>query len=432
MNAAIVTLWGKEVGAIAWDDAQQLASFEYYPDFVNTGQKVSPLLMPLRAGRIYSFPMLRKRNPNDPDAFKGLPGLVADSLPDDYGNALMDVWLASQGRATGSMNPVEQLCFIGARGMGALEFTPALLPATTNSYNVEVGSLVDLAKEILDKRSSFTADLSKDKEKAIKDILRISTSAGGARPKAIIAYNEKTKEVRSGQARAPQGFEHWLLKLDGVSDTQFGESQGYGRVEMAYYNMAVDAGITMMPSMLLEENGRAHFMTKRFDRSGSNTKHHVQTFCAMQHYDFNLVGNNSYEQLFQTARQLNLSAFEQTELFRRMVFNVIMKNCDDHTKNFSFILKETESWALSPAYDVCHAYRPDSVWVSKHALSINGKREGITRHDLLAVAENVGVKKPERIIDLINDVARQWLTYAKSARVFEEKAIAIKKDIKPL
>jgi serine/threonine-protein kinase HipA len=266
----------------------------------------------------------------------------------------------------------------------------------------------------------------------MKDILRISTSAGGARPKAIIAYNEKTKEVRSGQARAPQGFEHWLLKLDGVSDTQFGESQGYGRVEMAYYNMAVDAGITMMPSMLLEENGRAHFMTKRFDRSGSNTKHHVQTFCAIQHYDFNLVGNNSYEQLFQTARQLNLSAFEQTELFRRMVFNVIMKNCDDHTKNFSFILKETESWALSPAYDVCHAYRPDSVWVSKHALSINGKREGITRHDLLAVAENVGVKKPERIIDLINDVARQWLTYAKSARVFEEKAIAIKKDIKPL
>jgi serine/threonine-protein kinase HipA len=259
--------------------------------------------------------------------------------------------------------------------------------------------------------------LQQEEEKAIIDILKIGTSAGGARPKAVIAYNKKTGEVKSGQTNAPKGFEHWLIKLDGVSDVQLGASKGYGRVEMAYYNMAVACGINMMPSMLLEENSRAHFMTKRFDREGSNTKHHIQTFCAIKHFDFNLVNSFSYEQLFQTMRELKLTYQDMEQMYRRMVFNVIARNCDDHTKNFAFRLKKDQAWELAPAYDVCHAYRPGSEWVSQHALSINNKRKDITKADLLSIGELIASKKAALIIDEINETVAQWNTFAKAVDV---------------
>jgi serine/threonine-protein kinase HipA len=277
--------------------------------------------------------------------------------------------------------------------------------------------MVDLAQRMLYQRNSFGANLQIEEEKAVMDILKIGTSAGGARPKAVIAYNEKTGEVKSGQTKAPKGFEHWLIKLDGVSDVQLGDSKGYGRVEMAYYLMATECGIDMMPSTLLEENGRAHFMTKRFDRNGSDTKHHIQTWCALKHFDFNLVNSFSYEQLFQTMRELKLDYQASEQMFRRMVFNVLARNCDDHTKNFSFMLKQHGQWELAPAYDICHAYRPGSEWVSQHALSINNKRKNITRQDLLLVGEAIHCKKAASIITEISEAVNQWKKHAKEVGV---------------
>jgi serine/threonine-protein kinase HipA len=338
------------------------------------------------------------------NTFKGLPGLLADSLPDRYGNQLINRWLAQQGRPQDSMNPIEMLCFIGTRGMGALEFVPSTLKEYKRSYSLEIDSLVEIARNMLTKRTEFSSNLLCDEEKAVMDILKIGTSAGGARPKALIAYNEKTGEVKSGQTNAAKGFEQWLIKLDGVSDAQFGASSGYGRVEM-------------MPSRLLEENGRAHFMTKRFDREGGATKHHIQTFCAINHFDFNLVNSFSYEQLFQTMRELRLSYRDAEQMFRRMVFNVLARNCDDHTKNFSFRLKKDGIWELAPAYDLCHAYKPDSRWVSQHALSIQGKRTDFNKNDLLEVGESIKCKKAASIIDEIGAIVSRWKSFADEVEV---------------
>jgi serine/threonine-protein kinase HipA len=368
--------------------------------------------------RDFYFPALRKKSEPALDTFKGLPGLLADVLPDRYGNELINLWLAQQGRPPDSMNPVETLCFMGTRGMGALEFEPTTLKESKKTFSVEIDSLVDIARKMLTRKEAFVTNLQKDEEKAILEILRIGTSAGGARPKAVIAYNEKTGEVKSGQTNAPKGFEHWLLKLDGVSDVQLGTSKGYGRVEMAYYNMAVACGIEMMPSRLLEENGRAHFMTKRFDREGGTTKHHIQTFCAMKHFDYNLVTSFSYEQLFQTLRELKLPYPDAEQMFRRMVFNVMARNCDDHTKNFAFRLKKDGKWELAPAYDVCHAYQPKHQWVSQHALSINGKRTNITKDDLLTIGKTIKHKKAAETIEEISHTVSQWKTFADEVKVY--------------
>jgi serine/threonine-protein kinase HipA len=374
--------------------------------------------MPVSDARsIYSFPALRRKTEPALDSFKGLPGLLADALPDRYGNELINQWLARQGRPQNSMNPVEMLCFIGTRGIGALEFQPATLKESKRTFAVEIDSLVEIAKKMLSKKEAFALNLRTDEEKAIPELLRIGTSAGGARPKAVIAYNEITGEVRSGQTGAPKGFEHWLIKLDGVSDVQLGTSHGYGRVEMAYCNMATACGITMMPSRLLEENGRAHFMTRRFDREGGSTKHHIQTFSALKHFDYNAVTSFSYEQLFQTMRELKLTYPEAEQMFRRMVFNVAARNCDDHTKNFSFRLKKDARWELAPAYDLCHAYQPDHRWVSQHALSINGKRTDITREDLLEIGRSIKNKKASEVIDEINATVAQWKKYADESAV---------------
>lgn len=430
MNTAIVNIWGKMAGAVAWDEKSGWASFEYDPAFKRLGWELSPLKMPLSTEqRIYSFPELRKETGSSFDTFKGLPGLLADMLPDRYGNELINLWLAQQGRPENSMNPVEMLCFIGKRGMGALEIEPTILKQNVNTFSVEINSLVEIASKMLSKKEAFVANLKSEEEKAMREILKIGTSAGGARPKAVIAYNEKTGEVRSGQTRAPEGFEHWLLKLDGVSEVQLGATHGYGRVEYAYYLMALDCGIEMMPCRLLEENGRAHFMTRRFDREGSYTKHHIQTFCAMKHFDYNRVNSYSYEQLFQTMRELKLTYAEAEQMFRRMVFNVIARNCDDHSKNFSFILKQGDRWRLAPAYDLCHAYRPGSEWVSRHALSVNGKRENITREDLIVIGRSIRNKKAEEIIDQVNDTVHNWNYYADKAGVDKDKKVSIDKTL---
>jgi serine/threonine-protein kinase HipA len=421
INSAFINIWDKRVGAIAWNAETGLATFQYDKDFLKLGVDLSPILMPISQGeKLFEFQENRGNA-----TFKGLPGLLADILPDKYGNALINTWLVRQGRPTNSLNPVETLCFIGERGMGALEFEP-VQPKTNNlSTKLEMGSLVDIAQEILSGRKDFTTNLIESEEKALFDMLKIGSSAGGARAKALIVYNEKTREVRSGQAGAPEGFEHWLIKFDGVSDAQFGATIGYGRVEMAYHQMAIDAGIHMMECRLLKENGRAHFMTKRFDRVPGKQKIHVQTFCAMRHFDFNEVNVFSYEELFETMRMLGLSYPEAQELFRRMVFNVMSRNCDDHTKNFAFVMNESGNWHLSPAYDVCHAYRPGSDWVSQHALSINGKRKNNTREDLLTVGKRMNIKNTEEMIDKVSYVVSKWSDYASAVNVDDQLRDAI-------
>lgn len=417
VDVAEVKIWGRLAGAVRWDDSRQLGYFQYDPKFIEKGWDLSPVKMPQTQGsRIYSFPELRKGQNETEDAFNGLPGLLADSLPDKYGNRLINTWLSRQGRPENSMNPVEKLCFIGARGMGALEFEPAQIKTAKRSFSLELDSLVEVANKMLNEREAFLTNLNEDEEKAMNDILKIGTSAGGARPKAVIAYNPKTGEVRSGQGNVPNGFEHCLLKLDGVSGEQFGDSTGWGRVEYAYYLMAKDCGIEMNECQLLEENGRAHFLTKRFDREG-NVKHHVQSLCGLQHYDFNDMYGYSYEQVFQTMRFLRLTYPEAEQMFRRMVFNVLATNYDDHTKNFSFILKKDEQWRLAPAYDLCFSFNPTNHWVSNQTLSVNGKRTGITKDDLMTLARDNNIKKGSRIIDDINSVIILWKKYAEQAGV---------------
>jgi serine/threonine-protein kinase HipA len=431
MNTAFVKIWGVLAGAVAWDERTGIATFEYDADFKKRNWDLSPLKMPVQSAKIiFSFPELKPDRNSPFDTYKGMPGLLADVLPDKYGNQLINMWLAQNGREPNSMNPVEMLCFLGTRGMGAMEFEPAALKESKRTFSIEMDSLVDIAKKMLSQKSSFKTNLEKEDEEAMMEILKIGTSAGGARPKAVIAYNEKTGEVRSGQTNAPKGFEHWLLKLDGVSDVQLGASTGYGRVEMAYYNMAVACGVDMMPSMLLEENGRAHFMTKRFDREDGDIKHHIQTLCAISHYDYNEVTSFSYEQLFQTMRELKLSYPEAEQMFRRMVFNVISRNCDDHTKNFAFRLKKDAQWELAPAYDVCHAYKPNHQWVSQHALSVNGKRKLITKNDLLVVGQYIKCKHAAAIIDEIEATVLNWKKFAKEVGVSSKLSDAIYATIK--
>ncbi len=411
---AYINIWNKRVGAIHWNQDSGIADFEFDPVFFQHKLDVAPLKMSLgiARGQIFSFPELAGSS-----TFKGLPGLVADVLPDRYGNALINAWLARVGRPSGSMNPIEMLCFTGKRGMGALEFEPVVPKSADLASKVEIGSLAEVAQQILTGRQFFQTDLSHDEQKALSDILKIGTSAGGARAKAVIAYNPETGEARSGQADAPKGFSQWLLKFDGVDDSQFGTTSGYGRVEMAYYLMAIDCGIEMMECRLIEESGRAHFLTRRFDRLPDNEKLHVQTFCAMTHYDFNDIYSYSYEQLFQTMRLLRLTYPEAEQMFRRMVFNVMAQNCDDHTKNFAFTMNQSGEWKLAPAYDVCHAYRPGSVWVSQHALSVNGKRQGITRDDLLEVGRRMNVKKAPAIINQVSGTVARWNEFAEQVNV---------------
>jgi serine/threonine-protein kinase HipA len=416
MTIAQVKLWGKSIGAVNWDKDAGLAHFEYEPDFIQSGIEVAPHTMPL-SKQIYSFPVLPR------ETFHGLPGLLADSLPDDFGNALINVWLARQGRSPESFNPVERLCYTGVRGMGALEYLPSQGPFKDKSELVDIKALVDLASEILTKRNtlqgSFTPELRED---ALQDILRVGTSAGGARAKAIIAWNQKTNEVRSGQVKAGEGFSYWLLKFDGVSgnkDKELEDPAGYGLIEYAYYHMAKKAGINMKESRLLKENGRSHFMTRRFDRTETGQKIHMQSFGAMEHFDFKKAGAHSYEQALRTIRQLDMPMATIEEQFRRMAFNIIARNQDDHVKNIAFLMDKSGKWSLSPAFDVTYSYNPRGDWTSRHQMSLNGKRDDFTIDDFKACAKNVSMKRgrAEEIVYDVQKAILQWKQFANKSGV---------------
>lgn len=417
VTSAYVKLWGKTVGAVAWNAQEAMASFEYADSLAIKNLPIAPIKMPTK--KVYSFPELVEST-----TFRGLPGLLADSLPDRYGHELINIWLAQNGRPENSLNPVELLCFIGTRGMGALEFEPTISPVSP-SASLELEHLILYTQQLLNNKEQTLLRTDSAMRDVMIDVLKMGTSAGGARPKAIIAYNEHTGDIRSGQTLPGKGYEHWLLKFDGVCDTQFGATYGYGRVEMAYYKMATDFGVTMTESRLIEENDRAHFMTKRFDRINGDQKVHVQTLCALQHFDYNKTTNYSYEQLFQTMRLLKLNYAEAEQMYRRMVFNVLSRNCDDHTKNFAFMMKADGVWTLAPAYDICHSYRPNSDWVSQHNLSINGKRNGFTMHDLIHFAEQHSIRHAKQIVEEGLAIVNNWADYAHQCKVSDSLTNAI-------
>ena len=416
-TSAIVKLWGLDIGAVLWDENSELAAFEYTPEFIATGIEVAPLKMPAAPG-IKRFPGLNR------DTFSGLPGLLADSLPDKFGNALINSWLARQGRRPDSMNPVERLCYVGRRGMGALEFFPAFEFADNEEHALDVKELVSLSNEVLNERAGLEAQLDTHvSADAMRRVLQVGTSAGGARAKAIIAWNETSGEVRSGQLDLPPGFAHWILKLDGITHNRDKESlddpQGYGIREYVYYLMAKDAGLEMSECRLFRENGRSHFMTRRFDRSASGEKIMMQSLCALGHYDFNIPGACSYDELFIVMRDLGLGAKAIKQQFRRMVFNVLGCNRDDHTKNVAFLMDKQGQWSLSPAFDVTFSYNPLGKFTNGHQMTVNGKREEISRHDLLEVGLRAGLKKPF-IVDAIEQVehaVQQWQPLAEQHQV---------------
>ncbi len=409
VNLAKIYVWGEYAGAVLWNEDAQLASFEYEPSFANKGLELSPLMMPMNGNRTYTFSELSK------DTFMGLPGLLADALPDAYGKALLDRWLASLGRSFA--NPVERLCYQGKRSMGVLEFVPAQDEHLEQSSTIEIDSLVHIAAEVLNQKASLNTNLNENKKEAIANIIKVGTSAGGQRAKAVIAYNDTTGEVRSGQVDAPDGFSHWLLKLDGVTNSLLGDPQHYGKVEYVYHLLALDSGIEMTECRLLEENGRSHFMTKRFDRIGGNEKLHMQTLCGIAHYDYKMPHAFSYEQAFQVMRRLHLPYQQAEQLYRRMVFNVIARNQDDHTKNISFLMDKKGTWSLSPAYDISWSYNPNGEWTSTHQMSINNKWDDITREDLMTVAESMHIKHGKEIIDNICDAVSKWGKLAKDYEI---------------
>ena len=400
-----------------WNENTESAVFEYEPSFERLGLNLSPILMPLNPHRSYQFTSISK------DTFMGLPGLLADALPDAYGKALLDRWLATIGRSFA--NPVERLCYQGKRSMGALEFEPAQDTFLEKDTRIEIDSLVEVAREALNQKSKLDTNLSQDRKEALINIIKVGTSAGGQRAKAVIAYNEKTQEVRSGQIDAPEGFEHWLLKLDGVTNQELGDPKFYGLIEYAYYLMAKDAGIEMMPCRILPENGRSHFMTKRFDRVGGKEKLHMQTLCGIAHYDYKMLRAYSYEQAFLVMRQLRLPYIQAEEMFRRMVFNVVARNQDDHTKNISFLMDKTGKWRLSPAYDVSWSYNPEGKWTSQHQMSINNKWSDFTMDDLLTVASSMNIKSPREIIEKTIDVVAHWPVYAASLGIPKDTIVVI-------
>ena len=397
VTTAEVYLWGELVGVVLWDEKKGFASFQYTPEFINKGIEVSPILMPL-SDRIYSFHELSNQT------FLGLPGLLADALPDQFGRALLDQWLAMNNRIYA--NPVERLCYQGKRSMGALEFAPAQNRGFDDSSIIEVASLVKVASDVLYNKAVLQTNMGHPTE-ALMDILRVGTSAGGQRAKAVIAYNDSTQEVRSGQLDAPNGFDYWLLKLDGVTNSQLGDPQHYGEIEYVYYLMARLAGINMSECRLLYENNRAHFMTRRFDRVNGE-KVHMQTLCGLTHSDYNMRNSCSYEQAFAYMRQLYLPYPQAEEFFRRMVFNVVARNQDDHTKNISFLMDKTGKWSLSPAYDISWAYNSNGIWTQTHQMSIRGKLNDITREDLLDVARQMNIKHANELIDQVVEAVSQW------------------------
>ena len=426
---ASVLLWGRKVGLVVWDEQRHRAQFQYDRDFTRSGLEVAPIQMPLSKARngeeVFAFGNLRD------ETFKGLPGLLADALPDRFGDTVVNAWLRQQDRPLGSANPVEKLCFLGHRGMGALEFEPSHAELEASSEALRVDELVRVAREVLAQKEKFKTSRKKGEQEALLDIIQVGTSAGGARAKAIVAYNHKTGEVRSGQIDGLEGFSYCLIKFDGVTNAALGDPKGYGRIEYAYHLMAVACGINMMPSTLLEERGRAHFLTQRFDRvqhakTGETVRLHMATLCGVAHMDFNDPLRYSYEEAFAVMRVLGLPYPDAVEFFRRMCFNVVARNCDDHTKNTSFLMDPQGEWHLSPAYDITFAYNPANLWLKQHQMSVCGKRSDITRDDLLAVAKEMNIKKADAIIDEVVAGVKKWKTFAKKAEMDVRQTEVIK------
>lgn len=415
-SVAEVRLWGRTIGAVSLDDKDEVAAFEYDAAFAASGIEISPLTMPL-SRHIYRFPELAKHT------FHGLPGLLADSLPDKFGHALIDAWLATRGRPPSSFNAIERLCYTGERGMGALEFVPATGPRVRPANQIQIDQLVELASDILTHRTTLQVSFADaSREQALSTILRVGTSAGGARAKAVIAWNPSTNEVRSGQVAAGEGFEYWLLKFDGIKgnrDKELEDPQGYGAIEYAYYLMARDCGIDISESRLFEENGRRHFMTQRFDRGINGEKRHMQSLCALAHYDFNMAGAYAYEQALLVMCQLGLPMQSIEEQFRRMAFNIIARNQDDHVKNIAFLMDKAGTWSLSPAFDMTYSFNPVGSWTASHQMTLNGKRDDFTSDDFKAYAKRASMKRgrAETIINEVRKTVAHWDQYAEEAKV---------------
>ncbi len=414
-SVAEVRLWGRTIGAVALMEAEDVATFEYAPAFQSSGIELAPLVMPL-SDRVFRFPELPRQT------FHGLPGLLADSLPDRFGHQLIEAWLSARGRAPGSMNAVERLCYTGRRGMGALEYEPRIGPDAGRSRRLEVDALVELASRVLGQRDSLQVSFGEDtSERAMADILRVGTSAGGARAKAVVAWNPNTGEVRSGQVEPGTGFEHWLLKFDGVRgnrDRELDDPQGYGAIEYAYHRMALDAGIEMTECRLFEENHRRHFMTRRFDRTDDGGKLHMQSLCAMAHFDYNAPGAYSYEQAVQVMRRLRLPMDQIEQFYRRCVFNILGRNQDDHVKNIAFLMDRSGRWRLAPAFDLVFSYNPHGDWTARHQMTLNGRRDQFSYEDFQALARVAGLK---RGLDraLFNEVRQSLLDWPRHARQAE-------------
>ena len=422
-----VLVWGRSVGALARDPSVGSYAFAYEPAWRRSGIELAPLTMPLGDRRAtFAFPNL-------PEAtYHRLPGMLADALPDEFGNALIDAWMAEHGVTKRDVTTLDRLAYMGKRGMGALEFKPARGSHRESADSLEMKSLVEEARKLVEGNVSVDAHA----RAAIANIIRVGTSAGGARAKAVIAWNPKTDQIRSGQFDAAPGFEHWLLKFDGVGKyAELGTGGDYGRIEYAYYRMAKTAGIEMSRCRLLEENGRAHFMTRRYDRDtvkGQTIKHHVQTLCAMNHLDFKQRGTHAYAQLFIVITQLGLGDEALEQAFRRMAFNVMARNCDDHTKNFAFLLRQGGSWELAPAYDVTHAHNPKGEWTYQHLMSVNGKFAEIARADLLAEADRFGVRRPNDLLEEVRAAVENWESVAEEAGIGKETVRYVAADFRLL
>lgn len=411
---ADIILWGNAIGSASWDVDRQLALFEYTADFLDSGIELAPLTMPLRA-QVYSFPELPR------ESFHGLPGMLADALPDRFGNLLINEWLVRTGRSREVFTPIERLCYIGQRGMGALEFRPAVRDRQSGSVPVDIAELVDLANTALAEKEMLSTQINgknEDDLEAMRDILRVGTSAGGARAKAVIAWNEKTGDVRSGQVKAPPGFGYWLIKFDGVSgnrDKELNDPQGFGKIEYAYHRMALAAGIEMSECRLFKENGRSHFMTRRFDRTAEGKKIFMQSLCGIAHMDFNQAGAYGYEQAMDVALRLGLETDALEQLFRRMVFNVMARNQDDHTKNIAFLMNKRGEWSLAPAYDIIYCYNPNGAWTRRHQMSVNGKHDDFERADFEAVAKRFGILRRDGVNNVLEQTAaalNRWPQFA--------------------
>lgn len=428
MTDASIILWGRRIGAVSWDEDRALGVFQYDPDFVGAGIEVAPLKMPVREAP-YEFPALRK------ETFKGLPGMLADALPDKFGNRLIDAWLAETGISADRFSPVDRLCYIGNRGIGALEFNPTVRKAT-RSKTLQVAQLVDLANRVLGERENLAGRLGGENDaEALEDILSVGTSAGGARAKAVLAWNRETGEFRSGQVKVDEGYEHWLLKFDGVSnnrDKELADPQGFGKIEYAYYLMATEAGIDMSECRLHQESGRSHFMTRRFDRDGRGRKVHMQSLGAMQHFDFNDPASYSYEQAVLTIRDLGLGMDVVEQQYKRSVFNVIARNQDDHVKNISFLMDRSGAWRLSPAYDMAYSYNPSGLWTRDHQMSLAGKRNDFAHDDLMVFASNAGLKsnRAKQAIEDVVDAVAKWQGHAEQAGVEPSDVTRIEKTFR--